>query len=583
MVVLMVTLFMRVTMRRSTVNSASFSLLKATSAGALVLAFAVACSDSNGPRVPKDGIPVDVQQVEVIIPDSVKMAADQFTATLLAPPRAISANGFASPTAVFSRSSSGCSTGGSNEYTVENLPLPFTPEPIPIYTPSGGVTQDGWIADLPLEFNFVFFGNTYDKVNVYSNGFLKFGTPPTTSGFANGDRIPDPALPNNIIALAWGDWEPMNIPGAIRFETRGRAPNRMFILQFNNVPEWPTTTAKGLLMAQLVLHEGSNAISMYTNTMSTTRLGARVTQGIENADGTVAYVGDSVLLANGMKTPRVRAVFKLTEDQIRFTPARVLDTEAPSISAPANIEDYHNDPGLGSAAIASVGSPEASDNCALQGDPVATRSDGAALDAPYPVGVTTITWTARDAAGNVATASQSIEVIDVEDPIITFVPADFSVNATSSLGAMVSYAFTAQDNVGVTSQSCVPELGSRLPIGATEVTCSASDAAGHAVSKSFVVTVIDAPTQMMNLIEYVISRGMPEGMTNPLVNQLQEAFANAGTAHGCKKMNDFLALVEVKGVPGAWADYMFSEAQRIMTVMQCSEVAQARRGKLKNK
>jgi len=28
---------------------------------------------------------------------------------------------------------------------------------------------------------------------------------------------------------------------------------------------------------------------------------------------------------------------------------------------------------------------------------------------------------------------------------------------------------------------------------------------------------------------------------------------------------------------------MFSEAQRIMTVMQCQEVAQARRGKLKGK
>ena len=30
----------------------------------------------------------------------------------------------------------------------------------------------------------------------------------------------------------------------------------------------------------------------------------------------------------------------------------------------------------------------------------------------------------------------------------------------------------------------------------------------------------------------------------------------------CKKMNDFLGMVENKGVPGAWADYMFSEAQR---------------------
>ena len=85
----------------------------------------------------------------------------------------------------------------------------------------------------------------------------------------------------------------------------------MFILQFTNVPEW---SGKGLLMAQVVLHEGSNAITMYTNTMSTTRFGARVTQGIENADGTAHFAGDSVVLPNGMKTPRIKAVFKLNND-----------------------------------------------------------------------------------------------------------------------------------------------------------------------------------------------------------------------------------------------------------------------------
>ena len=64
------------------------------------------------------------------------------------------------------------------------------------------------------------------------------------------------------------------------------------------------------------------------------------------------------------------------------------------------------------------------------------------------------------------------------------------------------------------------------------------------------VNVVDAPTQTMNLIEYVISRGMPNGMTNPLVNELQQAFANAGSDQGCKKMNDFLAMVEEQGRPG---------------------------------
>ena len=265
-------------MRRPTEFSALFSLLKAGSAGALLVAFTVSCADSNGPRVPKDGIPVDVEQVDIVISDSLKQAhLDGFAATLLSPPRAISPSAFAAPGAVLSTSAAICG-GGSSDYTVAKLPDPFEPLAIPMYTPSQRVTADGYIKDLDVGFDFVFFGNTYHTVNVYSNGFLKFGTPENTNGFDNGDRIPDPMLPNNIVAFAWDDWEPQGIPGAIRFETRGNAPDRVFIIQFNNVPEWG---GAGNLMAQLVLHEGSHAITMYTNTVTIRRMEHRLTQGIE--------------------------------------------------------------------------------------------------------------------------------------------------------------------------------------------------------------------------------------------------------------------------------------------------------------
>lgn len=94
----------------------------------------------------------------------------------------------------------------------------------------------------------------------------------------------------------------------------------------------------------------------------------------------------------------------------------VNDTENPSITCPADIT-LPNDPGLCSA-IVDPGTATATDNCpgvTVMG----TRSDAQPLNAPYPVGVTTITWKATDAANNMATCSQIITVNDVEPPVIT--------------------------------------------------------------------------------------------------------------------------------------------------------------------
>ncbi len=94
----------------------------------------------------------------------------------------------------------------------------------------------------------------------------------------------------------------------------------------------------------------------------------------------------------------------------------VNDTEKPKITCPADIT-VGNDPGLCSATV-DPGIATATDNCA--GVSVAgTRSDGQALNAPYPVGTTTITWKATDAVGNMSTCAQTVTVNDVEPPVIT--------------------------------------------------------------------------------------------------------------------------------------------------------------------
>ncbi|HJQ53374.1 MAG TPA: HYR domain-containing protein [Gemmatimonadaceae bacterium] len=522
---------------------------------------------------------------------------------------------------------------------------------------------DGFITDVPLGFDFNFYGTTYDKLNVYANGFVSFGAPqkdPTGMGFYRGDAIPYSGLPNNIIAFAWTDWSPQRADGGVRFETRGTAPNRRFLLQFNNVPEYSSRgTGPGLLMMQLVLEESTNTITIYTNTMSQTTLGQRITQGIENADGTAAVFDSVFNPVNGVTSPRVRNVFALTNDAVRFTPPRpptvtppanvvvsttgpaqslvpaigacagnadpgvatatddvgvvslvgvrsddaslplnapyplgittitwtatdtdgmqtsetqtvtVADKENPFIYAPANLS-ADNDPHLPSAVV-SVAAPEAKDNCSDNITVSGSRSDGAPLTAPFMVGVTKITWTAKDAAENTASAEQLVTVFDKEAPVMS--TANISVPATSPSGAAVNFQATATDNVGVVSIVCDKPSGSVFPIGTWPVQCTAADAAGNSATGTFQVTVFDAPTQIRNLMQYVVGLALSSGTTNPLVNQLQAALR--GDSHvACVKMRDFIKLVGTKGreIPDASEAYMNAESTRIMSVLDCQLV-----------
>ena len=109
----------------------------------------------------------------------------------------------------------------------------------------------------------------------------------------------------------------------------------------------------------------------------------------------------------------------------------------------------------------------------------------------FPVGSTAVNCTAKDAAGNTATATFNVLVKDVTGPSVTK-PADLFVEAASAAGAVVTFPLpTATDAVGVASKSCAPGSGSVFPLGTTVVSCIATDAAGNAGSTSFSITVRD--------------------------------------------------------------------------------------------
>ena len=153
------------------------------------------------------------------------------------------------------------------------------------------------------------------------------------------------------------------------------------------------------------------------------------------------------------------------------TPPRI--TPPPDVTAEAT----------GTRTAVSVGTAVATD--ARDGTVAATSN----APATFPLGATTVTWTARDAAGNTATATQTVTVRDTTAPAIT-APPDVTAEAAGSTTSVQTGAATATDAVdsSVTVTSNAP---SSFPLGTTTITWTATDSSGNSASAKQAVTVRD--------------------------------------------------------------------------------------------
>ncbi|MEK6287136.1 MAG: FG-GAP-like repeat-containing protein [Acidobacteriota bacterium] len=179
--------------------------------------------------------------------------------------------------------------------------------------------------------------------------------------------------------------------------------------------------------------------------------------------------------------------------QIFLNTCGAADTTPPTIICPSNVAA----PNAANQCSANVntGTATATDNVDGAITPTAVRSDAQSLSAPYPVGATTITWTATDSAGNSATCQQTITINDTQPPTL-ICPGNFTKYVDSGLSSLVvNYVATASDNCSSVSLTCNPPSGAIFPIGATTVNCAATDSAGNATSRAFTVTVSDTRPQ----------------------------------------------------------------------------------------
>ncbi|MDX2678039.1 HYR domain-containing protein [Streptomyces sp. NY05-11A] len=161
----------------------------------------------------------------------------------------------------------------------------------------------------------------------------------------------------------------------------------------------------------------------------------------------------------------------------------VVDTTAPAVTV-----DDRTVPATGPAGAVIEYTATATD---LVDGPVAVTCTPPS-GSTFPVGKTTVTCTATDAAGNTGTDAAVFTVVDDGKPVVQV--DDRTVRTLSRAGAPVTYTATAQDVVdGPLPTTCTPPSGANFPLGKTTVTCTATDKAGNTGSDTAVVTVILIP------------------------------------------------------------------------------------------
>jgi MYXO-CTERM domain-containing protein len=197
-------------------------------------------------------------------------------------------------------------------YFLNQYPLPYTPL-------VGGTTitpssPDDGIAQVPIGFNFEFYGVVYDTVTVGVNGALTFAQSCTTSAqcgfnactlnrcegfistgpsfFPPETAIPNPNEPNRMVAAFWDDLylEPTS---SLSSAVLGTAPNREFVVQWSGIRRYPSGSGTSNANFQIRLSEGSGAIRVHYGTAvsGTNNSAFNGSLGIENADGTVGLPG----------------------------------------------------------------------------------------------------------------------------------------------------------------------------------------------------------------------------------------------------------------------------------------------------
>jgi len=200
----------------------------------------------------------------------------------------------------------------------------------------------------------------------------------------------------------------------------------------------------------------------------------------------------------------------------------VQDEELPLITGlPGNLTIPADQGACG--AIVDWQSPQASDNCTIN----SFTSDASPGDF-FPLGPSTVTYTATDSAGLITTSSFMITVEDLQSPVITGVPQSLTINTQSGqCGSLHAWDQpTASDNCPEFEYTSSHQPGDFFEIGSTMVSFTAMDTSGNITIEEFLLTVVDNESPLITDLPSNISMNTDFNQCNAVVNWPEPTFSD---------------------------------------------------------
>lgn len=161
-------------------------------------------------------------------------------------------------------------------------------------TPSAGstilwnlYTDDAVSGSIAMPFTFNYFGSAITNFFVTTNGYIQLQT--GTAVQFTPQTLPNVAIPNNIVCLAWADLivDPSSNPGSsVRYFVNGVAPNRILVIDYINLRFLAGTGQN--VTGQIRLYENDSHIEIAAGSVNDNSDPWNKTMGIENSTGTVA-------------------------------------------------------------------------------------------------------------------------------------------------------------------------------------------------------------------------------------------------------------------------------------------------------
>ena len=209
----------------------------------------------------------------------------------------------------------------------------------------------------------------------------------------------------------------------------------------------------------------------------TVAAGSSCTASASINNGSYDPDGDSITLAQSPAGPyqKGNTSVMLTVTNSRGASSQctgtvtVSDNTPPSVTAPAAVTAYTGPSsslcGIGISS-GSLGMATASDNCSS----VTVTASGIPSSSLFPVGTTAVTYTAKDGAGNLATGTQTVTVIDSTPPSITKTSANPSdLWPPNHKMVNVSINYNASDNCNLPTCQ-IASVTSNQPINRSDYT-----------------------------------------------------------------------------------------------------------------